>query len=740
MPSFLHPSLFWTLGLPTLGVAAIPVLIHLINLMRHRRQPWAAMEFLLQSQKKNRRRVMFRQLILLLMRMAAVAAVVLLAAGPVLQSRWAGLMLGARTHHVVLLDDSYSMSDRWADTDAFVEAKKAVRRIAAESVHRGAGERMTLLRFSRAGGAGRAAEPDLFKQPLGGDFSDRLDELLAKLATSQTAAGPLGALRSIAQLAGDEGDHRVLYLISDFRSRQWDEPKDLREELRRAESSGAEIHLIDCVDRPRPNLAIVSLGPAEGVRGAGVPWPMRVVVQNFGPETVRDVLVALVEDGQARPSATLTEIAPGKTAEGRFLVNFPQPGRHTLAARLESDAVEADNHRYYATDVPADVPVLLIDGGDGPRDVKFLSLALAPGGAVRTGVRPQIESPRYLEQKPLDHFAAVYVAGLNRLDARGVESLERYVSSGGGAAFFLSPQADVKAINERMHRDGRGLFPMALAGPAELAVDRLDPAPDVQVEPAFYFRVFADAQNPLLQAVKVQKYFAVPEGRQPPKDSTVRVTARLRGGAPLVVERPYGRGRVAAFLTTAAPEWNTWARNPSFVVVIQDLLAHLSKRPQTELAALVGSPIELQLDPAVYRPEIQFIGPDKAELAAVQAQRGADGRLRAELAAEASGYCEARLLRVDGTEELRQLAVNVDPAEGDLSVFDPSQLADRLQGIRYRRHRAAEYPSGGGQPSGYHLSEALLLALVGLLIVEQLFAYQTSCHPPLRRATPGGGP
>ena len=87
MPSFLHPALFWTLGLPTLGVVALPVLIHLINMMRHRRLQWAAMEFLLVSQKKHRTWVILKQLLLLLLRMAAVAAVVLMVAQPRLQSQ-----------------------------------------------------------------------------------------------------------------------------------------------------------------------------------------------------------------------------------------------------------------------------------------------------------------------------------------------------------------------------------------------------------------------------------------------------------------------------------------------------------------------------------------------------------------------------------------------------------------------------------------------------------------------------
>ena len=152
MPSFLHPALLWTLGLPSLGVVAVPVLIHLINMMRHRRIEWAAMEFLLLSQKKHRTWVILKQLLLLLLRMAAVAAVVLLVAQPRLRNQWGNLLGGVHTHHIVLLDDSFSMSDRWADTDAFSEAKKVVGRIAADAARVSQSQSFTLLRFSRAGG------------------------------------------------------------------------------------------------------------------------------------------------------------------------------------------------------------------------------------------------------------------------------------------------------------------------------------------------------------------------------------------------------------------------------------------------------------------------------------------------------------------------------------------------------------------------------------------------------------
>ena len=95
----------------TLGGAMIssPILIHLINRMRFKRIRWAAMEFLLKSQKRNRRRLIIEQLILLALRCALVALVA------ILLGRYVGFSFAffepQNTVHVVLVDDTLSMPD-----------------------------------------------------------------------------------------------------------------------------------------------------------------------------------------------------------------------------------------------------------------------------------------------------------------------------------------------------------------------------------------------------------------------------------------------------------------------------------------------------------------------------------------------------------------------------------------------------------------------------------------------------
>src|SRR5438552_16280703 len=99
------------------ALVTLPILIHLINRMRFKRIRWAAMEFLLKSQKRNRRRLIIEQIILLMLRcLLMVLAGFLLARyigyQPPLETDSEGAVIVPGTLHVALLDDTLSMTDR----------------------------------------------------------------------------------------------------------------------------------------------------------------------------------------------------------------------------------------------------------------------------------------------------------------------------------------------------------------------------------------------------------------------------------------------------------------------------------------------------------------------------------------------------------------------------------------------------------------------------------------------------
>ncbi len=219
--SFLFSSLLWFLPL-----AGLPVLIHLINLLRHRRIRWAAMEFLLQSQKRNRTWVILKQLLLLLLRIVAIAAVVLMAAQPQVRNTIGAMLGGGKTHHIVLVDDSFSMSDHWGDTTAFDQAIAAVGRLGNHLSHQGGQQEMTVLLFSQVARGGKGARMVLDREPVTSAFKEVLDgKLLTLKHASALALGPADGLAMIEQnIRGEWGDAAsVVYLVSDFRDKDWAE-------------------------------------------------------------------------------------------------------------------------------------------------------------------------------------------------------------------------------------------------------------------------------------------------------------------------------------------------------------------------------------------------------------------------------------------------------------------------------------------------------------------------------------
>ncbi len=315
-------------------IAGLPVLIHLINMFRHRRMRLGGDGVSACQPARDRTWVLLKQLLLLLMRVGAVAAVVLMLAKPYLPSRWGGVLDRRNIHHVVLLDDSYSMTDRWADTTAFDEAKATVERIAEDASRQARRQSFSLLRFSQAGGEDGDARPDVLDEPIGGGFLEQLGGQLRKLAASETAVGPLGALEAVERVfARDASEQRIVYLLTDFRARQWRNPAELVPALERISRSGAAIHLVGCVDRGRANVSLAGLAPTAGTLAADVPFFMEVKVANHSGAALNDVLVMIEADGSPRPALRIPTIPPGETVAERFPLRFPTAGEHLVAAR-----------------------------------------------------------------------------------------------------------------------------------------------------------------------------------------------------------------------------------------------------------------------------------------------------------------------------------------------------------------------------------------------------------------------
>jgi hypothetical protein len=758
------------------GLAALPVLIHLINMLRHRRVKWAAMDFLLQSYKKNRNWVWLKQLLLLLMRVAAMILLVLMLAQVGCRNESLSNLLGKRiTHHYILLDDSYSMSDRAGTAVAFDHARQAIRLIAQRA---GAEDeqRITLIRFSQA--LGNDSEDgsefevesiaDLNSQAVDVDFDEVLDDRLAAIKVSQLSVGPEPALNIVEQLVEDRVDQKAfVYLVSDFRDKEWNAPTEIEQSLDSLSDAGANIQLVNCVKSQRPNLAVVDIKPTSNTRAAGVPLFVDVSVRNFGSETARKVQLKINStlfdqgdeltgdaanvqgDTDELPTVLFQEIPPGKTETRRIQVYFSKGGKHVVEAVLPDDAVAADNRRWAVIEFPEGVPVLVIDGSEDSRGTRHLGLAFQPG-KYKTGVRPDFRSLEFLRNanpESLNKYQAIYLIDLDiGGDQAIIRNLEQYVESGGGLAMFLGPRIDIASYNQNLYRDGKGLLPMPLDVITSLPEETGEEVADIVADDHPVFGTFKNVRNSFVQNVVLARYIKPPLGWTADDDPNVTVAASTRQKHPFAVERRFGKGRVLTVVTTLQPEWNNWAANPTFVITMLNMQSYLASGRHEELPRTVGHPIELQLDAQKYLAEVEFVVPDNDPAARPTIEKQATKAstespfLTAKLGSakkggpdagetDTAGVYEAWTFTTANIPDVQRWAVNVETTEGDLAVMQPSALLARLDRIDPAHVYWEDFNPDPGAEEGFSWAKALLIVLICLLVIEQLLSYIASYHP-----------
>lgn len=743
----------------------VPVLIHLINMLRHRRVKWAAMDFLLKSYKKHRRWVWLKQFLLLLARMAVIALIVAMLAQWDPRGSWLSVLGGQVTHHYVLLDDSYSMSERQGAGSVFDTALKTVARIGSEAAEH-SNQRFTLIRFSRAALPPESGEvADLTNEIVDAEFGTRLEETTRGLVTSPLSAGPRPALEVLNRLLAEGRNHKnVCYLISDFRAATWEKPAEVRDLLQEVEAEkggDATVHLISTARTPQGNLSIEEVRPDGSTRAAGVPLFVDVMVRNHGSEEVTRVEVkgaTITYDADDEAAATpgelegaveelpiemIESIAPGGRAVARFQIAFPSVGQHVFRATLPTDAVAADNQRFTVLSLESGEPALAIEDRPEYRNGDFWMKILQPGGQSNTGLRPTVEPSSYLRETALADLkrnTAIYLFGIDQVEPTMVEKLEEYVSDGGGLAIFMSEGVDMEQYNTMLHKDGEGLMPLPLGRRWLLAPPLDEGAPDVDIT-GINHEVFEDllrGRNPIIRMVKVAQYVEPPAGWEVVAENNVDIIARLHNGMPLAAEKRFGNGRVFQFMTTYAPTWNNLAITPNVLMTL-NLQAHLASSRRVSEDRVVGSPIAIEFNGDEAEKVVRFVAPTSKSTVVVEEtaeKASADSPLlSAQLATmtEQPGAYEAWTETLEGDFQVHRYALNVDPAEGDLAVVDSQVMLNALEPAK-PTFQQAEDVYGIVDDSGFDPSLWIMGLLILLLLGEQFLAYVLSYHPPVASA------
>ncbi len=531
---FLNPVLMFA----GLALISVPIIIHLINRMRYRRIRWAAMEFLLKSQKRNRRRLIIEQLILLALRCFLVVLAGLLVArfvgnmGEVLSGQYG-------TIHFIVIDDTLSMNDRFKDagqeTTAFEGAKKRAKELAVDIVGNEKKQQVKLVKLSDLNTVRFNGE--LSKASLS-QFNAAVDDIDKP---SLLHVRPVeGVAWANAQLAADPSlpPQHFYHFISDLRDGDWSGPE--AEPVNQAIDGflkGGETNRVLLFDVAYPvrhenqntaigteNVGIVDFRPDTKYAAKGLPIRFTLITHNYSSVELKNkrLNVRVNGDEQFINPQIIETLKGNSDTRTEFELNFNKPDLNTVTIEIEADegsGLKEDNTRVAVVEVKEQVPILMVDG-NGPEGLKppgdsfFLQTVLT----AAKGFRVDNKSVKDLETLDLDQYACIYLLNIPEFGPRpanvaadakreerlppAVKKLEDYVSHGKRVVLFVGDKVRPGYYNEVLYDNGKGILPAPLAlRPTEKLTDDEKQHRAFEDQYQIYVRestqpIFAELANP----------------------------------------------------------------------------------------------------------------------------------------------------------------------------------------------------------------------------------------------------
>jgi von Willebrand factor type A domain len=599
------------------------------------------------------------------------------------QEAAAAAAIGGTREMVVLLDHSASMGygDHW--DRAKDAARSAIRSL-------GVNDKATLVLFSRNAEESMRATTD--KARLEGAVN------AAKVDADSTRFGPaLKLAESI--LSRSSARKRDAVIISDFQRVGWTGSEDVH---------FPEGYTVSAVSVATPNASNINV-PSVTFARAEFSGQERVTVSagisNKGSAPIVDVPVTLEMEGHQVQTQHVKVGANAATSVTFTQFTLDRPiVKGTV--RAGTDPLPADNVFHFTVSPTAPVSVLVVDGGTRAESPLYLTKALATSTspAFQTEVIPVTRvTPNNFEKR-----SVVVLNDVAYPPAAANGALKRFVERGGGLLIAAGehttwPQGETDLMPGTLgptvdRTAGRG----ATLGFLDRShfVFEIFKAPrsgDFSAAQIYRYRTITPRQTAASPAVRL----AEAGRRRPDATGAVpgattgaaqgdHVLARFDDGAVAAAERKVGQGRVIVWASALDDSYSDLPRRPVYLPLVHQLMKYLAQFEPSRSWQTVGQVVDVvsltkaRANWVVVTPSgkrVTSSGPLELDEQGVYDVRPAGGA-------------------VEGTPA-QSIAVNIDPAEADLTPMDPAELVAAVTG-----HAAPVAAPSPAENTAFDLSEA----------------------------------
>jgi hypothetical protein len=638
--SFLNPIL-----LAGLAAIAIPIVIHLLNKRKVEHIPWAAMRFLRASIERNERRLRIEDLLLLILRCAMVALLALALARPAIRNAVGGMFGQSAETAVLIVDQSYSMSQTDGTRSRFDKAKAA----AAQVMDTLPGGSSVAVWMSSDG------VNELIPQPTRDLNLARSTIQAATLCDRATDVAP--AIRSAIDLLRiNPALRKEIYFVTDGQANGWKQ-MDVVHGMLDSSRQDISTNLIFVTSHEDQNLGVADLRQVSGLAAADQPLRFSVKVANYGTTEARDVRVTLkVDKDDTADETTIAIVPPNDSRSVSLFAKLHGEGYHTITASIPPDRLPADDNRTIVVRAIGKVKVLLVDGNPGfsPRESEGFFLRNVFGAGDQSLVDARTISAAELGSTMLDDFDAVILADVFDFAPATLDSFAGYLQHGGGLMVFPGDHIQESFYNQQLL--GKYHFLPASFGAPQGQADAKDKLISLQNK-GFDHPISAIWNDPAAGSPSSANFFRIAPLAIDPTGATEsagvpHVVMKFSDDSPAVVERAWGQGRVIQFASTASTRWNDLPVHPGvYVPLIYRCLGAIVGRQDEGLNIRAGEKF-------IYHPGMEMLG----KTATISRPGDAAGDVAGDVATAAH---ESRQIEMD-----RQLPTLTDDDTDIAGVYD----------------------------------------------------------------------
>ena len=623
--SFIAPLFF-----VALAALAIPVLIHLIQREKKQVVRFPSLMFVQRVPYKSIQRRRIHNWLLLMVRLAALALIVLAFARPFFERQDLAAATGSGAREVVvLLDQSYSIgyADRW-------ERARAAAYDAINGL--GPADRGSVVLFSSGA--------EIALRSTGAAERERLTSAVAAAKPTDGATRYAPALKVAGSILAESPlPRREVILISDFQRGGW-----RGEEGARLPDGAKVTPVVIAGGVEAPNASVTAVSLARSTFSSQERVAVTAVVANRGTRSLTGGQIALEIGGRPIQTERL-DVEAGSSTSVTFAPFTLATSNMRGTVRAGADALAADNAFNFVASPAQPVPVVVVDRGGTGSAALYLTRALAIGDAPR--FETTVRQPDAVTDDDLRRASVVVLNDVAVPAALG-RRLARFVEAGGGLLVALGPRATWPQDAD--------ILPAVLQAPVDRT--RGDAARIGALEYGHpVFEPFRAPRSGDFAAARIYGYRAVA-----PVPSA-QVLARFDAGAPALVERRIGTGRVLLWTSTLDLAWSDFPLKPVFLPFVHRAARHLSAYAEPAPWSTVGHVLDASFGAAASRPGGGVVVTPSGRQVPID-EEGSDV-----LELTEQGFYELRTRAGEGVAAA-VVASNVDSAESDLTAMDPKEI------------------------------------------------------------------